>query len=51
LDIAESVYLGHANHMRKSQQIVLAGHSASEPVTVKWALKKATSSDVDPSVH
>jgi len=51
LDIAESVYLGQANQVRKSQQIVLAGHSASEPVSVKWALKKATSSDVDPSVH
>ncbi len=51
LDVVESVYLGHANQIRKTQQIVLTGQSSAETVIVKWALKRATSSDVDQSVN
>jgi uncharacterized heparinase superfamily protein len=41
LEVADSVYLGSGDAIRKSQQLVIAGASGAEPVTVKWALKRA----------
>ncbi len=41
LEIADSVYLGPGDAIRKSQQLVLSGATDAEPVTIKWALKRA----------
>jgi len=40
LDLADSVYLGAGDAIRKTTQIVVSGVTGNEPVTVKWALKK-----------
>jgi uncharacterized heparinase superfamily protein len=40
LDLADSVYLGAGDAIRKTHQIVISGASGTESVTVKWALKK-----------
>lgn len=45
LSIADSVYLGHANQIRKTHQIVVSADTAAEAGCVKWALKRATVSD------
>ena len=34
--------MGSGDAIRKTQQIVIAGTTGTEPTTVKWALKKAT---------
>jgi len=47
LSVAESVYLGHANQIRKTQQLVVSLRSGPEAGCVKWALKRATASDTD----
>jgi uncharacterized heparinase superfamily protein len=51
LDIAEGVYLGTGDAIRKSHQLVISGVSGAEPVTVKWALKRAEIGDSDPAVN
>lgn len=47
LSIAESVYLAHANQIRKTQQIVLSARAGADQGCVKWALKRATMSGSD----
>lgn len=51
LDITESVYLAHANQIRKTQQLVLNGMTSEQTATVKWALKRATYGDNEPTVN
>jgi uncharacterized heparinase superfamily protein len=41
LDLADGVYLGAGDAIRKTQQIVITGQTGSAPTTVKWTLKKA----------
>jgi uncharacterized heparinase superfamily protein len=50
LEIADGVYLGTGDAIRKSHQLVLAGTSGTEPVAVKWALKRAGEHDAEPAV-
>ena len=50
VDLADGVYLGSGDAIRKTQQIVISGASGGEPTTVKWALKKATGIETDASV-
>lgn len=45
LAVAESVYLAHANQIRKTQQIVVTATTTPDAGCVKWALKRATVSD------
>ena len=44
LSLAESIYLGHAGEMRRSEQVVvsgaLSGEGADEAISVKWALQR-----------
>ena len=44
LSLAETVYLGHAGEVRRSEQVVisgpLAGAAADEAASVKWALQR-----------
>jgi uncharacterized heparinase superfamily protein len=40
-DLADGVYLGAGDAIRKTQQIVISGQTAGAPTTVKWTLKKA----------
>jgi uncharacterized heparinase superfamily protein len=47
LDLAEGVYLGSGDAIRKTQQIVIAGVTGVAPTAVKWALKKATGIETD----
>jgi uncharacterized heparinase superfamily protein len=47
LSVTESVYLGHANQIRKTQQVVVSMLAGPEAGCVKWALKRATASDAD----
>jgi uncharacterized heparinase superfamily protein len=51
LEIADSVYLGAGDAIRKTQQIVIAGTTGAEPVSVKWALKKITGATAEPLVN
>jgi uncharacterized heparinase superfamily protein len=51
LDIADSVYLGAGDAIRKTSQIVIMGHTAGEAVGVKWALKRANAADPEPPVN
>lgn len=51
LEIADSVYLGAGDTIRKSQQLVISGLSGTEPVTVKWALKRANDREPEHAVH
>ena len=39
LSLAESVYLG-SGEIRKTQQVVLAGHVGTQGATVKWAVRR-----------
>jgi uncharacterized heparinase superfamily protein len=50
IDLADGVYLGSGDAIRKTQQIVISGASGGEPTTVKWALKKATGIETDAPV-
>ncbi len=50
IDLADGVYLGSGDAIRKTQQIVIAGQTGAEPTTVKWALKKATGIEADTTV-
>ncbi len=50
IDLADGVYLGSGDAIRKTQQIVIAGITGAEPTTVKWALKKATGFAADAPV-
>ncbi len=50
IDLADGVYLGSGDAIRKTQQIVIAGVTGSEPTTVKWALKKATGFGADTAI-
>jgi uncharacterized heparinase superfamily protein len=45
VDIADGVYLGSGDAIRKTRQIVIAGTTGNEPTVIKWALKKATETD------
>jgi uncharacterized heparinase superfamily protein len=47
IDLADGVYLGSGDAIRKTQQIVISGITGGEPTTVKWALKKATGIEAD----
>jgi uncharacterized heparinase superfamily protein len=38
--LEDSVYLGAAGEMRRTQQIVMAGSAGAEPLVFKWALTK-----------
>lgn len=40
LDLAESVYLGEPEHVRRAQQIVLTTQTESNRTAVKWAMKR-----------
>jgi uncharacterized heparinase superfamily protein len=51
LDIADSVYLGTGDAIRKTQQILIAGTTRAEPAAVKWALKKITGATADTLVN
>jgi len=51
LDIADGVYLGTGDTIRKSQQLVIAGVSGAAPATVKWALKRANDREPEHAVH
>jgi uncharacterized heparinase superfamily protein len=51
LEIADGVYLGAGDAIRKSQQLVIAGTSGATPVTVKWAIKRANDREHEPAVH
>lgn len=50
IDLADGVYLGSGDAIRKTQQLVIAGVTGSEPTTIKWALKKATGIEADGAV-
>jgi uncharacterized heparinase superfamily protein len=50
LDLADSVYLGSGDTIRKTQQIVISGNSGPAPTTVKWALKKVAGIDAETPV-
>lgn len=41
LEVAESVYLGHANQIRKTWQLVLTPPADRATASVKWSLKRA----------
>jgi uncharacterized heparinase superfamily protein len=51
LDVADSVYLGAGDAIRKTSQMVIVGQSAAEAVGVKWALKRANAADPEPPVN
>lgn len=51
LEIADSIYLGAGDAIRKSHQIVVTGTAGAEAVVVKWALKKIAGSGPEPSVN
>ncbi len=40
LGLEPSIYLGRGGEIRRSQQVVLAGHCAPQGVRVKWAIKR-----------
>ncbi len=47
IDLADGVYLGSGDAIRRTQQVVISGITGGEPRTVKWALKKATGIEAD----
>jgi uncharacterized heparinase superfamily protein len=51
LEIADGVYLGTGDAIRKSHQLVISGVSGASTTTVKWALKRANDRDAEHPVH
>ena len=51
LEIADGVYLGTGDTIRKSQQLVISGVTGAGPTIVKWALKRANGREPDHAVH
>ena len=45
LEVAESIYLGHVNQVRKAQQLVLSEPDGRHTGNVKWSLRHASGSD------
>lgn len=50
-EVADSVYLGVAHAIRKTQQIVIAGMTGPEATTIKWALKRMSNFEAGSSVN
>jgi uncharacterized heparinase superfamily protein len=47
MSLSESVYLGSGD-IRKTQQIVLAGHVGTQGATVRWAIRREAKKTLDP---
>ena len=51
LEVADGVYLGTGDAIRKSHQLVISGVSGAEATTIKWALKRANDRESEPLVN
>lgn len=40
LELAESIYVGNGDELRRTMQIVVTGHADANGATVKWALRR-----------